>query len=154
MGAIFNPEKGTWVLFSFVAFFAVIVAVNSVFITTALSTHSGVVTDRPYERGLAFDEILETARSQPDLIQHATFERGILRWVLHDEDGEPLQADVQARLFRPVQGGQDFDIALTSKGSGIYEAHLDLPMKGRWDAQLKAAWDNTQYQTRYSFTAK
>ena len=59
--SIFNPHKGTWVLFSFVAFFGVIIAVNSVFITTALNSHSGVVTKQPYEKGLAYNQYLEKA---------------------------------------------------------------------------------------------
>lgn len=152
--SVFNPEKGTWVLLSFIAFFGVIVAVNTVFITTALSTHSGVVTEQPYEKGLAYDETLKAARAQPDLQQKAYFENGVLRWVLHDENGQPLNADVNARLVRPVKDGQDFEVVMTQALGGVYEADLNLPMKGRWEAQLRAEWQTRQYQTRLSFIAK
>ena len=151
---LFNPEKGTWVLLSFIAFFGVIVAVNAVFITTALSTHSGVVTEQPYEKGLAYDETLKAARAQPDLQQKAYFENSVLRWVLHDENGQTLNADVSARLVRPVKYGQDFDVVMTQTSGGVYEADLNLSMKGRWEAQLKAEWQTQQYQTRFSFIAK
>ena len=151
--SVLSREKGTWVLLSFIAFFGVIVAVNAVFITTALKTHSGVVTKQPYEKGLAYDEILQAAQNQPDLQQEAIYENGVLRWSLKTEDGQPLNADVSALLVRPVQGGYDYEAPLLKIGNGIYEAALELPMKGRWDALLKAQWNNSQYQIRYSFIA-
>lgn len=152
---LFNPEKGTWVLVSFIAFFGVIVAVNTVFISTALRTHSGVVTDHAYEKGLAYDEILKAAQSQPDIKQIASYDDGVLRWSLREHSGKVLRADVRARLVRPVKDGQDFEVVLMPNSNGDYEAELNLPMKGRWDALLKAEWDkNTYYQTRFSFVAK
>lgn len=155
---LLDPQRGTWVLLSFIAFFALIVAVNAVYITTALSTHSGVITKQPYEKGLAYDETLKAAASQPHIRQDARFENDILYWQLRDVHGVPLDAQVTARLIRPVQGGHDFDIALNKADDGVYKAVLDLPMKGRWDALLKAQWNNsgttTQYQTRLSLTAR
>ena len=151
---ILNSEKGTWVFLSFVAFFGVIVAVNSIFITTALNTHSGVVTDQPYEKGLAYNEMLKTAREQPKIKQEATFENGVLRWTLHDKNGKRIEADVTARLVRTVKGGKDFEVTLQHVSQGLYETNLNLPMKGRWDALLKAEWQNQQYQTHLSFMAE
>lgn len=151
---LFNPEKGTWVFCSFLAFFGAIVAVNAVFISTALRTHSGVITTQAYEKGLAYDEILEVAKAQPDIKQKASFEGGVLRWSLKDVDGQNLDANVRARLVRPVKDGQDFEVVLVPNSNGAYEAELNLPMKGRWDALLKAEWQKQQYQTRLSFIAK
>lgn len=151
---LFDPEKGTWVLLSFIAFFSVVVVVNTVFITTALSTHSGVVTDQPYEKGLAYNDILEAAKSQPSIVQFASYEEGVLRWSLVDDSGQPLDAEVHARIMRPVEDGQDFDIPMVRVALGVYEADLDLPMEGRWEAQLKAKWQSQQYRTRLSFIAK
>lgn len=149
-----RKDQGTWVLLSFIAFFGVIVAVNSVFITTALRTHSGVVTKQPYEKGLAYNKTLKVARDQARLNQEVSFNNGILQWVLKDEDGEPINADVTARLFRPVKDGQDFEVILIPISQGVYESYLNLPMKGRWDALLKAEWQTRQYQTRFSFIDK
>lgn len=151
---LFNPEKGTWVLLSFIAFFGLIVVVNGVFITTALSTHSGVITDRPYEKGLAYDDMLKEAYAQPAIQQKAVFENNVLRWTLSDETGRPLDANVKARLVRPTDDNHDFEIILKKTGDGVYETSLNLPMRGRWEAQLKAQWNNAQYQTRFSFMAK
>ncbi len=152
---ILAPEKGTWVLLSFIAFFAVIIAVNAVYIITAVNSHSGVITDKPYEKGLAYDETLESAKSQPELNQKANFKNGVLRWELKAADGVPIDAKVTAHLVRPVKKGYDFDITFDHKGNGIYEAKPDLPLKGKWEAQLKAQWDKTsQYKTRLTIIAE
>ena len=154
MAELLNPNKGTWVFLCFFAFFAMIVVVNVVFIKTALSTHSGVVTEHAYEKGLAYNEKLKAARSQPELQTKAVFEDSVLRWHLKDENGQSLNADVSARLVRPVKDGQDFDVIMTQASRGVYEADLNLPMKGRWEAQLSAKWQTQHYQTRFSFIAK
>ena len=151
--SILAPEKGTWVLLCFIAFFALIVVVNTVFVSTALNTHSGVVTDQPYEKGLAFNETLAEAHAQPAVKHEPSWEGNMLRWTLLDENGQPIDADVTALLFRSVKDGSDFAVALQPDGQGVYKAELDLPMKGRWEAQLKAVWNSSQYQTRFTFVS-
>ena len=149
------PERGFWVLFSFIAFFGVIVAVNSVFITQALSTHSGVITEKPYEKGLEFDAMVEAAKAQPQLSQEFSYADGILRWDLRDENGVALRgADVTARLVWPVKSGYDMDVTLFETAPGIYEVQANLPRKGRWKTTLKATWNEQTYQTRASFISR
>ncbi len=154
MAQIFNPEKGTWVLVIFVAFFGLIVAVNSVFIYNALSTHSGVITEDPYRKGLAYNDVLSAAKSQPKLTETIAYEKGVLRWTALDQNGQSLDATVTAKLVRDVKDGHDFDVELNKVNSGTYEAALDLPLKGRWSVQIKAVWDKNQYQTRHTIIAK
>ena len=151
---IAKSDSGRWVLFSFIGFFIVIIAVNAIFITTALKTHSGVITDQPYEKGLHFDETLAKAASQPSIIQEVSYEDAILRWSLKDEKGAPLTANVSAKLVWPIKSGHDFEIPLIQTETGHYEATITLPFKGQWDALLKAQWNNTQYQTRTTITSR
>ncbi len=154
MAGFLNPEKGTWVFLVFAAFFGVIIAVNTVFITSALRTHSGVITDNPYEKGLEYDAMLKAAAEQPDMEQFVSFQNNTLIWNIKYADGRPLDADVTARLVRPVKGGHDVEITLQKKEAGIYSAKLNLPFKGQWQAILKAQWKTQRYQTRFSFIAK
>ncbi len=154
MQNLLNPEKGTWVLLLFIAFFGIIIAVNSIFIYNALNSHSGVITDNPYRKGIAFNKTLAQAKTQPKLKQTAYYQDGILQWHLRDENNVPLKASVTATLIRTVKDGHDFDVILTQRTPGIYEAALDLPMKGQWSAQMKATWKTLQYQTRLTFMAK
>lgn len=153
MKSILAPEKGTWVLLCFVAFFALVVAVNVVFISTALSTHSGVVTDQPYEKGLAYNETLAAADAQPVVKHKPSWENGVLKWELFDESGRSIDANVTALLYRSVKDGSDFTVTMEPVADGVYEAAIDLPMEGRWEAQLKALWNSSQYQTRFVFVS-
>lgn len=146
--AIKNP-KDKWIPRYFVMFFAVIAVLDGIFVYMAVSTQTGVVTEQPYEKGLAFNETLAEARAQPDLEHHASYTDGTLRWKL------PLtQAVVTASIVRPVQDGYDFDVELKHKGGGVYEARPDTPLPGAWTAKLKATWDNQKFQTSHDFIAK
>lgn len=149
-----NP-KDKWIPLYFVAFFAVIALVDGIFVYMAVSTQTGVVTEHAYEKGLAFNETLAEARAQPALQQSATFEDGLLRWRLADEGGAAItHADVSAHIKRPVQDGFDFDIKLEHKGDGLYEAAIQTPQKGLWQAGLKSVWDNQKFQTSLKFISQ
>lgn len=148
MSEVIKPLSGRRVFLIFFLFFGVIVAVNTVFITVALDTHSGVVTEHAYDKGIAFNETLEKARHQPQIENEVTYEGGVLRWSLPVEG-----ADVTARLLRNVQDGYDFDISLEPVGNGVYEAKPEMPLSGAWTAKLKAKWDNKEFQTSHDLIA-
>lgn len=141
MTAIAKPDKGTWVLLSFVAFFGVIIAVNTVFITNALNSYSGVVISKPYEKGLEYNSILEKARSQPDVEHKVTYEGSELRLDL------PISgAHVEATFFRPTKSGMDFTVPLIEQRPNIYTAKPNAPLPGAWTVKLKAQWDDQIFQ--------
>lgn len=141
-------HSGRFVLLCFVCFFGVIIAVNTVFITAALNSHSGVVTEQPYEKGLAFNDVLAKAKSQPNLDNHVSYQDGFLRWTLPNEN-----ASVTATMIRPVKEGHDFDITLKHVGNGTYQARPDLPLSGTWTALLKATWGDEQFQVSHTLLA-
>lgn len=143
-----NP-KDKWIPRYFVMFFAVIVVLDSLFVYMAVSTQTGLVTEHPYEKGLAYNEILEKAHAQPVIENTVTYEDGVLRWELPIDE-----ATVTAALIRPVKEGYDFEIDLENKGNGLYEARPELPLHGRWTAKLIAKWDNDEFQTSHSFIAR
>lgn len=143
-----KPLNGWWVFTAFALFFGVIVLVNSVYITMALRSHSGVVTEDAYRKGLAFNEKLEQARNQPDILNELRFENNILRWKIADKTGLAIDnADVIAEFMRPVKAGNDFNAQLHHDGNGIYSIKPDFPVKGSWKVILSAKWDNNTYQT-------
>lgn len=147
--------KGSHVFLWFCAFFGVIIIVNGIFIYTALNTHTGTVTEKPYEKGLAYNDILAQARSQPKLDSIVTFENGMLNWYLKNEQGMVLDgAQASAKIIRPSQKGMDFEIILMPQGNGRYETPLNLPLKGKWTAKLSAKWNNKNYQTTHRFITK
>ncbi len=142
-----RSPKDKWILVYFVLFFGLIIAVNSVFIYFAINSHSGVIIDKPYEKGLSYDETLDKAKSQPKLKDQISFKNDVLVWSLKDEQGKPIEyAVVEASLIREVQDGHDYKVALEHEGGGVYKAKLNAPLKGRWKVRLKAIWNNKQYQ--------
>jgi len=149
MSEAVKPLSGRRIFLYFFAFFGVIVAVNSVFISNALKTHSVLVIEQAYEKGLSYNETLDAARNQPDIEHKASYEAGVLRWVL------PMQnAKVSAKIKRKIKDGHDFDIALYHVGGGVYEALPEFPMTGAWTAHLKAVWNNKTFQTRHDLIAR
>jgi nitrogen fixation protein FixH len=143
-----RPLNGWWVFSAFALFFGVIVIVNSVFITMALRTHSGVVTEDAYRKGLTYNEKLEQARNQPDIKSALHFENNILHWNIADQTGAAIEnATVTANFMRPIKDGDDFNAELHHDGNGVYSIQPEFPVNGSWKVILSAKWDNNTYQT-------
>lgn len=150
-----KSPKDKYILFAFLGFFGVVFAVDGYFVHTALTTHRGVVTDQAYEKGLHYNEVLQTAKNQPALLDNVTFEGNVLQWTLLDENNIAItQAEVKAKIVRPIKEGYDFETVLTNKGNGVYEAILDLPYKGLWEVRLSSKWNNKSYKTTHQMIQK
>lgn len=135
---------GRHVLLAMVAFFGVVFAVNGVFLYSALSTHTGVVANEPYRKGLAYNDRIEA-----DIKQHALGwqgdvavpeKAGDVSVKLSDREGRPLTGlALNGRISRPSTS--DLDRALTFKdaGNGIYVAAVEALQEGSWVIDLQAA---------------
>lgn len=138
------------IIWYFVAFFATFMIVDAIFVTVALKTERGLVTDQAYEKGLAFNQTLEEARNQEKFVgyEKAEYNKGRLMWVLKDANGRPMKgAKVMASLVRPVQAGYDFDLPLTEGKSGVYSARPEFPLPGQWTAKLEVTWNSKVYRS-------
>ncbi|PIR34034.1 MAG: hypothetical protein COV36_01470 [Alphaproteobacteria bacterium CG11_big_fil_rev_8_21_14_0_20_44_7] len=128
-----------------VAFFAVIFAVNAVFVYLATSTHTGVVTEDAYEKGLDYNKTIELVDKQN--------ESGIEGQILV-EDGYiifksiMLEADVTAYITRPTQDGYDYEIKLLGD-KGYFRGKANFPMKGQWEIRVVAKWQENQQTQQY-----
>lgn len=60
------PLRDRLIPWYFVMAFLVVFAVNGLFIYLATSTNRGVVTENAYEKGLAFDRIVEASRKRKE----------------------------------------------------------------------------------------
>lgn len=152
-----TSPKGTgkFIFICFLAFFGIVTLVNSTFIYMAIHTNSGVVTENAYEKGLAYNKVLEAARAQPALRNNLTYQSGKLKWEVSDEAGAPLKGGkAVAFLVRPIKDGSDFSLALTETAPGIYEGTPEFPVQGLWSARLDMQWNKEQYQTAQDFIVK
>lgn len=152
MNTAFKNPKDKWIPWYFVMFFTAIALLDGIFVYLAVSTQTGVVTEHAYEKGLAYNHVLEEALAQPDWQQAATFKDGTLIWTLADENGTPItDAVVTAHINRPVQDGYDFDITLVHTNNGEYRTPLDLPLLGQWQANLSSTWKDKTFRTKLTF---
>ncbi len=136
--------NGWHVLAGMVAFFAIIIGVNIVFITVALDTFPGEDTRRSYVQGLAYNEVLEERAAQAALGWSAsanlTADRVLVE--VRDADGAPVRSlRLTGTLRHPANMQLDRDLAFTEVRSGVYAAGVaDLP-EGRWELNAEAEGD-------------
>jgi nitrogen fixation protein FixH len=136
--------RGRWIPWAFVAFFVVVATVNGVMIWLAAQSYPGLVTERPYDHGLAYNQNLEAAAAQAQLGWQTTIEARLVEGfeaaldvVLLDRGGRPLDGAVLiARLGRPAETSSDFELELPPVGPGRYATTFPLPMIGAWDVHL------------------
>jgi nitrogen fixation protein FixH len=135
----------------FVLFFAVVFAVNGVFVYLAVGSNPGIVTEEPYEKGLAFNKTLEKAERQAALGWSgdiaASEVDGDLIFSLKDKAGKPVAgASVRAEFTRPAQGGVDFSLTLAEGKKGTYQAAIHAPLKGAWTVRVFAEKEGSAFE--------
>lgn len=147
----YDPNRGRWYPWVFVAAFIVVIAVNGVMVSLAVGSFTGLETEHPYERGLNYNDMLAAARAQEALGWQVEYEAlpageasdGVLPVVLTsrflDKNGRPLTGlDVKAFLLRPTAQGYDLQVELQEAGGGRYSADAVLPLAGQWDLRIVA----------------
>lgn len=139
-----NRQRGSWIPWLFVAFFLVVVAVNGAMIWFAVESWTGLSTDDPYDKGLAYNRNLEAAQRQaalgwqPELtVRIVSGFSAEAELAVTDARGAPLtDARVMASFERPLEERSDFRVELTPARPGVYRAAFDLPLAGLWIAHV------------------
>lgn len=145
-----TPKKSyaPWYL---VGFFVVLAIMDGIFVTIATRTHTGVVTDEAYNRGLAYNETIEAAEAQEALGWQSSVRLGDtgLVFEITDTVGKPLSgASVRAEISRPIEADQGQIVSLNEARPGVYSADIEFPADGQWDARVFLTWQSHTYQTR------
>lgn len=141
-------------LIGLLSFFVVVSIVDGIFVYNAIKSFSGEVVDHAYEKGLAYNSVIEHAerQSKSGISGDLSFERGVLTLSLKNKDGVPVTtARASVKFIRPVFDGQDFEADLVHAGHGVYRAEADLPADGVWIAKAEAAWDTQVYRKALKF---
>jgi nitrogen fixation protein FixH len=133
-----------WIPWAFVAFFAVVLAVNGAMIWIAFATWTGLTTVGAYQKGLAYNRVLAAAKAQEalgwrvDLNLAATDGRlAVLNLTLADRFGDLIEdAQVTAAFVRPTQAGHDLELTVPHTHAGVYAAQAALPFAGAWELHL------------------
>ena len=139
------PNKKSKIPYFFLAFFAVFICVDSIYIYLANKSWTGVAIKDSYQKGLDYNNTLNQAKEQQKLGWKAEIKlnslgnkKAILVVNLMDKRRIPIKnAKVQLKFKRPIQEGYDFKEELTFNGSN-YRKTLSFPLKGQWDIELVA----------------
>lgn len=135
---------GTRVWWYFVAFFGFVAAVNTVMVTLAIRTHSGVVTEHAYEKGLAYNQVVQATEKQKEQGWKSKIEysSGQLHFTLRDHDNHRITPEsATATITRPTQQGMDFTMELENP-----DTKIEFPALGMWDIRVDADYQGAHYQ--------
>ncbi len=143
-------KSDKWIPWYFVAFFVGLAILDGIFVYLATSTHTGVVKDRTFERGLAYNETVAAAEASEALGWKSALDLkagSALTFTLADRNGRPISgADVTVSVRRPTRAGLDFEVSLAEAATGDYRAAIDFPEKGQWDLRVFVRWKQQDYQ--------
>ena len=135
----------------------VIVTAGTIYIGSR--TFDGLVVDRPYETGLAWDE---TQRRQERLgwrviLSHDALLQGENKIVIRpvDRKGASLNdATVDVILSRPSTGDYDRTYRARPLRDGRYQVVITLPLAGLWDLRTAVSRGQERYEASERIEAK
>ncbi len=146
-----RPLTGWRVLGILTMFFGVIAAVNAVLVYSALSTFSGEVVSQPYERGIAYNHDIASAREQAtrgwkvdaSLERLASGETKLMVEARDANGAAITDARLLANLESPTNKRQDVVASLQEISPGHFEALVALAPGAR-DLVLTASRDGRE----------
>ena len=134
--------RGGHVLGIFLGFFAAVFIVNGAMIYSAVTTHSGLVANEPYRKGLHYNERITADERQARLGWTETLEvgrDGRVRLALTEADGRPVRAmKIAGVLGRPATNRHDIALNLLEASPGQYETRISMLAEGNWLLSLEA----------------
>lgn len=135
---------GRHVVAMLLGFFAIILAVNIVFVYLALDTFRGVTTEDAYVKGLNYNETLERSRSQAasgwqvDLTATPGPAGAVtIDVAVNDMAAAPIALlAIEGSLRHPADEHLDVPLSFAAVEAGLYRAEIGAPTRGQWDAVI------------------
>lgn len=151
--------KSNWIPWLFVAFFVVVFAVNGVMIALAVDTKPDLVTDRPYDRGVAL--ALEQTRDRTPLsgegdisLDPATRTLSINLSVSHQDSRRLDDPKAHVVMELPSRYAQVLRMDLEQVSPGVFEGTRDLPQGGDWTVTLIAEDGERRFRAAQTLTVE
>ncbi|MFL1463193.1 FixH family protein [Roseococcus sp. DSY-14] len=134
-----SQRKSNWIPWVFVGGMAVVIAVNAVLITSAVTTFTGTTVGRSYDRGRAYNHVLEEAARQDALgwTAQVTQPRAeALLVTVTDRAGAPIPGLLEGELLRPLDG-ERVPLAPVA-GPGRFSVPLPEGLRaGQWELRAR-----------------
>jgi nitrogen fixation protein FixH len=140
-----RPLTGRVVLFSLIAFFAVVIGVNLLLAKLAIDTLPGTEVDSAYSASLAYEREIVAAHDQNmrNWKVDAHVERrgdgaAMVQVTALDSGGAPMSGLMfLGRFERPTDRRADQPITLAEVSDGIYRGNASAVAPGQWDLVLE-----------------
>jgi nitrogen fixation protein FixH len=141
-------KKDKRIPYYFVLFFVVLAIVDGIFVYLATSTHTGVIKEQAYQKGVEYNRTIEAVEAQTELGWESSisYDGADLSFYVKSGDDVLDGAVVEAYFVRPTQAGYDFSVLLKRDEKGVYRRKVDFPLKGQWDANIVVRWNQKHYQ--------
>lgn len=127
----------------FVIGMAVVVLVNGTMVYFALDSWAGVAVEQSYQRGLAYNRVIETAAREQALgwnvIASVRRDGSEIVIDMRDAQSRPL-SDIafEAVLVRPLENMAPIPVRLRAEGGGRYVGAVEPLRRGQWELRLAA----------------
>lgn len=141
--------RRSWIPYVFVVGMAIVFAMNAALVWFALSTWTGLVAERPYERGVAYNRVLEAEARQAALGWRAEIaftprpgatNAGTIAITILDHEAKGLAGlVVEVSVERPLENLAPIRLEPVYAGAGRYVAEVELPRRGQWNVSVHAA---------------
>lgn len=109
---------------------------NGYFLAAALTTHTGVVANEPYRKGLAYNSRIAAQDRQTGLgwtDALSTTREGAVAVQLADRDGGAVTGlTIAGTIGRPSMAGRDRELRFLETSSGSYLANVGSLEAGAW----------------------
>jgi nitrogen fixation protein FixH len=132
-----------------IAGFAVVLIVNAAMIWLALDSAPGLVSDTPYQDGLAYNRVLEDGEKQAELGWQVsvTTSAGTIEVAFDDREGRPVSGLlVSGNIRRPTNDESDHALDWVERVPGRYESSSPVPSPGVWDVVIEASKSGSHYR--------
>lgn len=121
-----------------IAFFGVIITVNIIMATSAITSWSGLVVKNSYVASQEFNEksIIGKAHAALNWQPHLSYQDGIVRYKLTDANGNPVKAVGATAVFRrPVNEKEDQTLNMLPANDNFLSAEASLK-DGNWVVEI------------------
>ena len=143
-----RPLTGRQVILGFVAFFAVLIIAQVAFIYIAVSTHTGMVSQQPYRKGLNYGERIAQSDKQKQLGWKTSFslsdKQDRLILSIENKENAPVSGlTLSGQLSRPVHKNEDLTLKFREDRPGAYGADLSGSKLGSYIVDVAAQQDTS-----------
>ena len=153
-----DTKKDKRIPWYFVSFFVGLVILNVIFVSIAVDSYPGLVTTNAYEKGLAYNDMIDAKEKQDALGWHTdiTFtEAGHVRIFLQDKEGKAISdAVISAEIGRVINDDDDMALIMQEKGRGYYESRENFATKGQWNIKALIQWQQNSLQIKKRVAVK